>query len=151
MSEKKYEISSSTFIVIPIKNNLCRVIDADGNHTIKCSALTIIKNACSYFGSSLDARHMMTKKLINVNYKPPIIIEESRSVIFFPTSSHRDWNCIWISLNAVKKYVKRTDKTIITFKNDTFVDIPVSYNIIDNQMARSIMLEKELDKRKKSF
>ena len=93
----------------------------------------------------------MTKRLININYKSPIVIEESRSIIFFPTSLPREDDCIWLSLNAIKKYLKKEDKTRIIFRDDTYIEIPVSYNIIDNQMARSIILEKELNKRKKCF
>ncbi len=148
---KNYEVNSSTFALIPVKKNYCRVMDQDGSHLVRNSALTIIKNACNYFGSSFDSRHVMTRKLININYKSPIVIEESRSIIFFPTSSPREDDCIWISLNSIKKYLKKEGKTRIIFRNDSFIEIPVSYNIIDNQMARSIMLEKELNKRKKCF
>ena len=143
---KNYEVNSSTFALIPVKKNYCRVMDQDGSHLVRNSALTIIKNACNYFGSSFDSRHVMTRKLININYKSPIVIEESRSIIFFPTSSPREDDCIWISLNSIKKYLKKEGKTRIIFRNDSFIEIPVSYNIIDNQMARSIMLEKELNK-----
>lgn len=148
---KNYEVNSSTFALIPVKKNYCRVMDEDGTHLVRNNALTIIKNACNYFGSSFDSRHVMTRKLININYKSPIVIEESRSIIFFPTSSPREDDCIWISLNSIKKYLKKEGKTRIIFKNDSHVEIPVSYNIIDNQMARSIKLEKELNKRKKCF
>ena len=148
---KNYEVNSSTFALIPVKKNYCRVMDQDGSHLVRNSALTIIKNACNYFGSSFDSRHVMTRKLININYKSPIVIEESRSIIFSPTSSPREDDCIWISLNSIKKYLKKEGKTRIIFRNDSFIEIPVSYNIIDNQMARSIMLEKELNKRKKCF
>ena len=148
---KNYEVNSSTFALIPVKKNYCRVMDQDGSHLVRNSALSIIKNACNYFGSSFDSRHVMTRKLININYKSPIVIEESRSIIFFPTSSPREDDCIWISLNSIKKYLKKEGKTRIIFRNDSFIEIPVSYNIIDNQMARSIMLEKELNKRKKCF
>lgn len=148
---KNYEVNSSTFALIPVKKNYCRVLDQEGSHLVRNSAFTIIKNACNYFGSSFDSRHVMTRKLININYKSPIVIEESRSIIFFPTSSPREDDCIWISLNSIKKYLKKEGKTRIIFRNDSYIEIPVSYNIIDNQMARSIMLEKELNKRKKCF
>ena len=148
---KDYEINSSTFAVIPVKKGHCRIIDQDGSRLIKKDAFSIIKNACNYFGNTFESRHAMTKRLININYKSPMVIEESRSIIFFPTSSPREDECIWLSLNAIKKYLKKEDKTRIIFRDDTYIEIPVSYNIIDNQMARSIILEKELNKRKKCF
>ena len=48
----------------------------------------------------------MTKRLININSKSPIIIEESRNIIFFPLKSIREKSNIWISYNNLEKYVK---------------------------------------------
>ena len=36
--------------------------------------------------------------------KVPIIVEDSKLIIFFPTSSYRGNNCIWISYNNLLKY-----------------------------------------------
>ena len=93
----------------------------------------------------------MTKRLININSKSPIIIEESRNIIFFPLKSIREKSNIWISYNNLEKYVKSGDKTVFYFKNNKQVVIDFSYYIIDNQVTRSLMLDYELKKRRESL
>ena len=93
----------------------------------------------------------MTKRLINIKSKSPIIIEESRNIVFFPLKSIRDKCNIWISFNNLEKYVKSGDKTVFIFKNGKEVIIDFSYYIIDNQVTRSLMLDYELKKRRESL
>lgn len=42
----------------------------------------IIDQSCRSFGSSYLGRHEGTKHLTGINYKAPIIIEETQSMIF---------------------------------------------------------------------
>ena len=93
----------------------------------------------------------ITKRLINIRSKSPIIIEESRDIIFFPLKSIRDKCNIWISFNNLERYVKSDDKTIFYFKNKKEVTIDFSYYIIDNQVTRSLMLDYEVKKRRESL
>ena len=93
----------------------------------------------------------MTKRLINIKSKSPIIIEESRDIIFFPLKSIRDKCNIWISFNNLERYVKSDDKTIFYFKNKKEVIIDFSYYIIDNQVTRSLMLDYQVKKRRESL
>ena len=93
----------------------------------------------------------MTKRLINISSKSPIIVEESRNIIFFPLKSIRDKCNIWISFNNLEKYNKSLDKTIFYFKNKKEVIIDFSYYIIDNQVTRSLMLDYELKKRRETL
>ena len=58
--------------------------------------MNIIENSCEYFGSSYLGRHEGTKKLIGITHKAPIIIEESKNLIYFPTTSPRLTDCVWI-------------------------------------------------------
>ena len=83
--------------------------------------------------------------------KSPIIIEDSRDIIFFPLKSIRDKCNIWISFNNLEKYVKSGDKTIFYFKGNKQVEIDFSYYIIDNQVTRSLMLDYEVKKRRESL
>ena len=48
-------------------------------------------------------RLKMTNRLINIKVKAPIIVEESRNIIFFPLKSTREKNNIWISFNNLEK------------------------------------------------
>ena len=146
-----YEIDLSTLMLIGIDDNITKVITLDDEFIINIDSKKIIDNSCKYFGSSLNDRVNTTKRLINIKSKSPIIVEESRNIIFFPLKSVRDKCNIWISYNNLEKYVKLDDKTKFIFNSKKEVIIDFSYYIIDNQVTRSLMLDYEINKRRKSL
>lgn len=146
-----YEIDLSTVMLIGVDDGKTKVVTIDSEFIINECSKKIIDNSCKFFGSSLTDRVNMTKRLINISSKSPIVIEDSRNIIFFPLKSVRDKNNIWISFNNLDKYTKNDDKTIFYFKNNKQVVIDFSYYIIDNQVTRSLMLDYELKKRRESL
>ena len=143
-----YIINSNTIALIPIKNKITRVIEKDNYFIINENPMKIIENSCEYFGSSYSGRHRGTKILTGINYKSPIIIEETKNIIFFPTTSPRDINCAWISLYYINNYMKKEDKLEVLFENGEKVLFNMSYGSFDNQYLRATKLESILRKRK---
>ena len=45
----------------------------------------------------------------NYYIKTPIVLSEYDMIIFFPTTSPKSKECIWISYNNVERYVKEND------------------------------------------
>ena len=146
-----YEIDLSTVMLIGLDDDKTKVVTLDSEFIIDIDSKKIIDNSCKYFGSCLNDRVNVTKRLINIKSKSPIIIEETRNIIFFPLKSIRDKCNIWISFNNLEKYVKSDDKTVFIFKNGKEVIINFSYYIIDNQVTRSLMLDYEVKKRRESL
>ena len=148
----EYEINISTLALISDSKNETLVIENDSEYKVKKKATKIVDSSCKYFGSSLVGRQEGTKNMISTSVKPPIIIEESREIIFFPTSSPRIESCSWISYNNLLKYEK-IDKgyTRLYFLGGKNFDLEVSYNIVENQVTRCIRLEKALLRRKKAI
>ena len=150
--ENNYEISSNTLLLYSIKNNETIIYESDIKYNINKKSSKIIDNSCRFFGSSLSGRQEGTKSLIGTSIKAPVIIEESKNIIFFPTSSPRNNICNWISYNNLIKYEKIDNNYTKLYFSDGFIfDINVSYNIIDNQVTRCIKLEKIFLKRKRLF
>ena len=143
-----YEISRDTLAIIPISSCQSKIIEGDDNLIINKNSTKIVDDSCKFFGSSLRGRCEGTKNLLGINYKAPIIVEESSEIIFFPTNSPRIDDCVWISLNNIEKYQRTNGKTKVVFKNGTEIDVDVSFNTIDNQVLRSTRLESILRKRK---
>ena len=84
--------------------------------------------------------------------KVPIVIEDSRNIIFFPTSSCIRENSIWISYQNLVKYSKFNDiSTDLFFKGNYHVRVGCKYNLIDNQIIRCLKLDNTLQKRKDFF
>ena len=146
-----YEIDLSTVMLIGIDESKTKVVTLDDEFIIDIDSKKIMDNSCKFFGSSLSDRVNMTKRLVGIKSKSPIIVEDSRNIIFFPLKSVRDKCNIWISFNNLEKYVKNGDRTSFIFKNNKRVVVDFSYYIIDNQVTRSLMLDYELKKRRESL
>ena len=141
----------STLMLIGQEDGTTKVITKNGNFIVPDSAKNIIDHSCRYFGSSLDERVKATIRLVKMNTKTPILIEESRNIIFFPLRSVREKNNIWISFNNIDKYTKSGANTIFKFKCSKKVTIKFSYYIVDNQVTRSLILDYEMQNRRKSL
>ena len=143
-----YEINEDTIALIPY-NNMTKVYEKDDSFLVNKDANKIIEDSCEYFGSSYDGRKKGTTSLTGITHKVPIIIEESKNIIFFPTSSPRLNKCAWISLNHIDKYYKDDIYCIIEFKNQRKLMLNISYGSLDNQILRASRLESVLRSRKK--
>ena len=146
---KEYEINSSTLAIVPIDDKVSKVYEEEDEYIVQKSSNSIIKENCEYYGSSYEGRCIGTKSLTGIKTKYPIIIEESRNIIFFPTTSCVKRNSIWISYQNLLKYTKFNEfSTVLYFYNKKKVKIDIKYNLIDNQIVRCLKLETLLSKRK---
>ena len=148
---EKYEINKETAAIVGINEKFTKIVEKENDYFINDVAYEVMDYSCKYFGSSLNDRVNTTKRLINIKSKSPIIVEESRNIIFFPLKSVRDKSNIWISYNNLEKYVKLDDRTKFIFNNKKEIILDFSYYIIDNQVTRSLMLDYEVKKRRESL
>ena len=146
--KENYEISPSTIAIIPIDKKKVKVIEENDNYIILKSTNEVINNSCKFFGSSYIGRHEGTKYLTGINYKSPIIIEETNEIIFFPTSSPRYEKCCWISLKHIDKYENENGNSKIVFKNGLELSFDISYSSLQNQILRSNLLRSIVRDRK---
>lgn len=145
---EQYEINSSTLAIIPIDSNTSKVLESECEYLVNKPSIKIVDDSCKYFGSSFKGRNEGTKNLIGGNYKLPIVIEESRDIIFFPTTSPKLDECSWLSLNNLTEYQKENGKCIVKFKNGTEITIDISIFSLENQVLRASRLENVLRRRK---
>ena len=143
-----YEINRNTIMIIPVNDKQSRVVETDAEYIVDDNAYSIMERSCLYFGSSFEGRISSSKEMLGSIYKAPILIEESRNIIFFPIKSCVVKQNVWISLNNLVSYNKHDKKTIVTFKNDKQMLIDAPYFSIDNQVLRSTMLESILRRRR---
>ena len=141
---KDYEINSDTLALI-FAGNKTRVYENNKVFLVDKLPNKIVSDSCSFFGSSLSGRQEGTNNLIGVSYKCPIIIEESKKIIFFPTCSPRIDKCSWIGINNIENYYSdHLGRTIIKFKNGRKILLAESFGRIDNQILRATRLESVL-------
>ncbi len=143
-----YEINNDTQLLLPITDQKTKVIEQDNEYVIDLNINKIMEHSCEYFGSSYEGRKEGTKKLLGITHKSPIIVEESRKIIFFPTTSPDNNKCMWINLEKIEDYYMIDKKTsAIKFKNGDIIKIDISYGSLSNQILRSTRLKYVLEER----
>lgn len=143
----KYEINDKTLALCSLGEKT-KVYEENDEFIVETPATEIMEDSCAYFGSSFEGRQQGTKNLIGVRYKAPIIVEESKNIIFFPTSSPRSNKCSWLRFNQIDRYFYQNDHLIIEFKNKTTIALNTTYGVVDNQIMRATRLEFVLNNRK---
>lgn len=146
---KSYEINIKTLAIVPLNEKRTTIIEENDEFIVDMNYMKIIEKSCEYYGSSYIGRHTGTKNLIGISHKSPIIIEESKNIIYFPTTSPRLIDCIWIALNKISNYEETNGKILVSFKNDKKIYINISYRSFDNQYLRATKLDYILNSRKK--
>ena len=145
-----YEINTATLAIVPLDENTSKVYEEEEEYIINKSSNAIIKDNCEFYGSSYESRCIGTKALTGIKTKYPIIIEESRNIIFFPTTSPKLQDCFWISLNNISDYFLESGNVYVCFKNGYKLKINISFFALENQILRSSRLESVLRHRKNS-
>ena len=147
---KDYEINDETLAIVPggdLWDSV--VVEDDYNYEVKMRPLDIVDYSCKYFGSSYEGRKMGSSEILKSSYKLPVVVEDTKNLIFFPTASPIDTDCSWISLKNIKDYKKLTNtKTEIEFKNGKILIVDVSFNSFNNQVMRASRLESIIRNRK---
>ena len=146
---EKYEINEKTLAVIGVNNNLSKVIEDNKDYFIGDSSFSVMERSCEYFGSTYSGRSIGSKKMLGINYKVPIIVEEANDLIFFPLSEVDNPKCIWISLRWFDRVEEEYGKTYIYLKNGRRIPTKISKYSIENQVLRSSKLNYILNNRKK--
>lgn len=140
MDTKTYEINSTTCALISEKDFSTTILDNYGITNINCPINELINYSCAYYGSSLQGRLDGAKLALGSKYKLPIIVEETREIIFFPTTSYRNNKCVWISLKNISNYRHKENKVIVLFKNNQTLTLDISYESFENQVLRATKL-----------
>lgn len=136
-----YEINEGTLAILA-KNKKSLILEDDKKYVVDSLPFEVVDHSCKYFGSSYEGRKEGTKEILHINYKVPIIVDNSRNLIFFPTNSPISDDCSWLSLKSIKS-IKEGDfnTTDVIFNNGVSINIPVSKRTMDNQILRASRLD----------
>lgn len=145
-----YEINDETIIIEPYDIGKSKVYEYEDEFIVNMIPLTIVKNSCLFFGATYEGRKEASKDILGIDMKAPIIVEETRNIIFFPVNGCLSKNSLWISYQNLLKYSKVDSNTsLLYFKGSKSKKVNVKYNLIDNQIIRCIKLDTLLLKRRK--
>ena len=135
--KEDYIINSETVVMMSVSNSCCRVVEKNDEFLVNLSLEKIIDNSCKYFGSSLEGRKASSKYHLKYDYKLPIIIDETRNILAFPTKSYKTVDNYVIFINNIKDYEKIEDGILLYFYNENTYIIKESYGIFENQYLKS--------------
>lgn len=143
-----YIINDSTLALISNKNSTI-VYEKYQTLDINNKSINIVDISCKYYGSSFLGRCGASDYLIGIKYKCPIIISEVKELIFFPTTSYKNEDCVWINYKGVKKYYTTDNQQLeIEFINDIKITMNLSNRVFCNQIFKSSRLESILRSKK---
>lgn len=144
----EYEINEETLAVLYNGFDKTKIIEKNKEYEIDTKAYKIMEENCEYYGSTYVGRIMAAKKMLKCSYKIPVLVEESNSLIFFPTKSSLEADCSWINYGEINNYRKSNGKIEIEFNNSKKLLLDMSKISLENQLSRSSRLESITRKRK---
>lgn len=147
MEIETYEINSDTCAIINLDNQVSQIVEQNKDYLLAKKTFEVMEDSCAYYGSSLDGRIKGTKMILGCNYKLPIIVEETKEIIFFPTNGTTSEKCSWISLKNVLKYEDYNGYTKVTFTSLKSIILKISVASFEMQLLRATRLQSLLKKR----
>lgn len=145
---EEYFINEDTLLLLPKDKRTTKILDINGEYVIKKNIFDLVEESCQYYGSSYNGRYVSAKKTLDMDYKLPIIIDEVKEVVLFPTCSPKLSKCMWICVNNVENYCKNKKKSVIKFINGKSYEVDITLNVLENQIMRATLLLMKLKKRK---
>ena len=141
-----YIINNDTVVVMSLGISCCKVFEINDTFDVNMSLKEILKLSCIYFGSSFEGRIESSKYHLGYNYKLPIIVDESRNIIVFPTKTYSDIYNNIVCVNKVLDYERKDKNILIYFENGQSVEIEDSFPIFENQYLKAQKLNMKLER-----
>ena len=143
-----YEINKNTCAIVSINDSITKVVENKDEYYINKTSYQVMEDSCQYYGSSCEGRIKGTKNILGSGYKVPIVVEESNDIIFFPTDSINNANCVWLSLNHIEKYENCDGFTRVTFDSGKTLIVKMSVAAFEMQVLRANRLGSIMKKRR---
>ncbi len=146
---KEYEINEGTLAILAEGEKSASIYEDERKYDVDIPAFQVMENSCQYYGSSYLGRVQGAEYILGKGYKMPIIVDETRNIIFFPTISPVSTECTWLALNKIKRIDDIGDSTKVIFNNNQEIVLNLSYRSVQNQLYRAARLDSIIRNRKK--
>lgn len=139
---KEYYINQDTIILFK-SGDTTIVYEEEKKFTINNTLKTILNNNCVLNGSTLDGRIDAARSILNIKYRVPIIISNSKDkeILLMPIFSLRSENSIYININKIINVKKYDDFIRVYVTNNQYFDFEISLKIFENVLFNSIKLK----------
>jgi len=134
---ENYIINENTIAILKNKNKTI-IIDVDNIRVINKNIKFIIECNCLINGSNLNGRKEFIKKLLNIHYKIPIII--NYNIILLQINSIKNNNSLFIILNKIKDYKEINNNLNILCVNNYVFSNNISKNSFEKLIINGIKI-----------
>jgi len=142
---ENYIINNNTVAILKKKNKTI-IYDVENIRVINKNINKILNYNCNFYGSSLIGRKECAKKLLNIHYKIPIII--NNDIIFIQLNGIKDEECLFIAFNKIINYDFINNNLKIVCVNNYIFNNKISTNSFEKMIINSLKLNNILNWRK---
>ncbi len=122
-------------------NKKTKIIIANEELFVNKELNEFLDQNCKYYGSNLNGRIDSSKYILGSFYKLPIVLSELKKIVFFPSLSKNNKDCIWFNLKNIEKYEKNiNNNTVVTFNNKKKIELNLTISIFEKQILRASRL-----------
>jgi competence protein ComK len=134
-----FEVSSTTLAIVPAYHPTyaSKIIDFQGEYYYKDTPIKLIEHACLEGGASLEGRKKALRHLKSFHQCPPVPINTLEDIYAFPTVSPESYDCNWIFYEHIHYLTPQLQSTIITFRNQQTLEVPISIAVMKKQLFRT--------------
>lgn len=114
-----------------------KIIEENNVIYSKYSPIEILYENCEDYGASLQGRFDIAKKILGSKTKLPLPVFPFSGLYFFPTTSMKNDECIWISYYHIQDLGKVKNQVYIRLRDKTILQVKTSLNQLDRQRKRT--------------
>jgi len=115
---------------------ITEIIGIHKKSSVKCKPTDIIDFWCLSCGTSIEGSHRAFRHHLAIAQKLPVLVNPVKLIFFFPTTSVRNADCIWINYNQVKAIVNVAETVKILFHCGRLLISDVSIRSLKLQVKR---------------
>lgn len=118
--------------------NACTVLFADGSEkTLHASASQYLEEKCLAHGSTMEGRQQCFAIRMQARQKLPVLVSETSNEIWFPLTSMKDPDVIWLNHGMILQAKTLSDnQCCILFVSGIAKEINCSARTVKKQMKR---------------
>lgn len=144
---ENYIINNKT-VAICKKNNKTVIYDVEKYRVINKNIKKIIELNCNFYGGNLIGRLIYSKKVLNLKYKLPIVLDQSSDLTLIQLNSFRNETTFILVLNKIVDYQVFKDKLKINCVGNNNFIIKMSITNFEKKLINAIKLNNTLKQRK---
>ncbi|MFA1822762.1 competence protein ComK [Virgibacillus oceani] len=140
MIRETYQITEQTIALCPAKemDHDTIVLEQAATYRVRKTPMQLIKEACIANWSTYEGKRQAVIHHTKFRKKVPIPINLEKNIFTFPTHATSDFDCHWIFFHHIAHIHKQQNQTVITFKNNKQLPLPLSHYIFKKQYERTL-------------